>query len=62
MEVYTVVFSYKETVDGFLSARLRIEHDVEAPSPGAAIATVAGRCPATPDDAVAFHIEDGAIR
>ncbi len=50
---YTVVFAYLETVDGSTQARLRIEQ-VEAVSSSAAIAAVAGRCPATPQDAIAF--------
>jgi hypothetical protein len=51
---YTVVFAYSSTVDGEgQKARLRVEQ-VEAPSHAAAIAMVASRCPATPQDAVSM--------
>lgn len=53
MMTYTVVFAFREEVDGSQRALLRIEQ-VEAVSSSAAIAAVAGRCPATPEDAVAF--------
>ena len=60
METYTVVFAYSSAVDGTQKARLQIEQ-VEAPNRTAAVAMVAGRCPATPQDAVAMNATDVGV-